>query len=88
MSQAVREARLKPQFAGLYPSLAPNVWRPASQIAGDLLRYVVQHAGAEFRLPVRVLSEEHFDFRGGAASEAPRRPAAERLHEARRLRAV
>ena len=80
MTQLVREACLKPQFAELYPTVTPSVWRPAAVLAREVFLAVLA-AGPHLRLPERVLNEEHFEFRGGRprAGEAPQpaaRPAA------------
>ncbi len=63
MQSAIREARLKPEFAYLYPGLQPGVWMSASAIGQQLLLW---HLTA----PVtpqgeRLMAEEHFEFRGG-----------------------
>jgi len=60
----VREARLKPEAAHLYPGLAPGVWAPASEVGAKLL---LLHLKASFapKLGSRLLSEDHFEFRGG-----------------------
>jgi hypothetical protein len=60
----VREARLAPEFASLYPGIPAGEWQAASMLAdcvlaGRLLR------GSSSALQGRVLPEEHFDFRGG-----------------------
>ncbi len=63
-SNLVREARLKPEAAHLYPGLTPGVWLPASEVGAKLL---LQHLKASFApsLGSRLLNEEHFEFRGG-----------------------
>ncbi len=61
----IREARLKPEFASLYPALQPGVWCPASEAAAQLLA-MMQRADAAFEK--RVMHERHFEFRGGVAS--------------------
>jgi hypothetical protein len=48
MEGTIREARLRPQYASLYPALEPGTWQPASAIGRE-----------------RLMSEEHFEFRGG-----------------------
>lgn len=63
----IREARLRPQYASLYPALEPGTWQPASAIGRQLLLW---HLTAP-SLPdgERLMSEEHFEFRGGAPRE-------------------
>ena len=60
----MREARLRPEFADLYPELTPGQWEPASRIAEVVLaRYLLQRmtdAPGD-----RALDENHFEFRGG-----------------------
>lgn len=71
----MREARLRPEYADLYPELTPGQWEPAARIAEVVLaRYLLQRmtdAPGE-----RTLDESHFEFRGGA--EPARRPARRR----------
>jgi hypothetical protein len=64
MEGAIREARLRPQYASLYPALEPGTWQPASAIGRQLLLW---HLTAP-SLPdgERLMSEEHFEFRGGS----------------------
>jgi hypothetical protein len=66
----MREARLRPEFAHLYPELTPNQWEPASRIAEVVLaRFLLKQMGSD---PMdRELQESHFEFRGGA-QEPPR----------------
>jgi hypothetical protein len=63
VNHTVREARLRPEFAELYPTLAPGVWLPASDLGRQLLLWHL----ALGRSPQgeRLMSEEHFEFRGG-----------------------
>jgi hypothetical protein len=63
MEGSIREARLRPQYASLYPALEPGTWQPASAIGRQLLLW---HLTAP-SLPEgeRLMSEEHFEFRGG-----------------------
>jgi len=64
MQGTIREARLRPQYASLYPALEPGTWQPATAIGRQLLLW---HLTAP-ALPdsERLMSEEHFEFRGGA----------------------
>jgi hypothetical protein len=65
MEGNIREARLRPQYASLYPALTPGTWQPATAIGRQLLLW---HLTAP-ALPdgERLMSEEHFEFRGGAS---------------------
>jgi hypothetical protein len=65
----MREARLRPEFAHLYPGLTPGRWEPASRIAEAVLANVLLHEMAEAPLTDRTLDEAHFEFRGGVESE-------------------
>lgn len=61
----MREARLRPEFADLYPELTPGQWEPAARIAEVVLaRYLLQRMTDG--TPERALDETHFEFRGGA----------------------
>jgi hypothetical protein len=60
----VREARLRPEAAALYPGIPSGVWMPAAELGARLL---MQHlaAPAPANLGSRLLDENHFEFRGG-----------------------
>ena len=63
----VRRARLRPGFARLYPELAPDVWMSASR-AARLVRSANRRHRRELVPGARVLSELHFEFKGGRRS--------------------
>ena len=63
-----REARLRSEFAHLYPSLPTDTWMGAAEVGTLLLRWIAG-GGASPRLGARLLPEAHFEFRGG---ELPR----------------
>jgi hypothetical protein len=63
----VREARLRPEYASVYPSLEPGVWLPASTIGQKLLLWHL--ATAATPQGERLMAEEHFEFRGGRVAE-------------------
>jgi hypothetical protein len=63
VNSTIREARLKPEFASLYPGLQPGVWLSASAIGQQLLLWHL--AARAMPQGERLLSEEHFEFRGG-----------------------
>jgi hypothetical protein len=79
----MREARLRPEFAHLYPELTPDQWEPASRIAEVVLaRFLLKQMGSD---PTdRALQESHFEFRGGAQDPPrtnPRRRVDDRADE-------
>lgn len=64
-NRSVREARLHPHHADLYPGIDPGVWFTAATLAEHLdLR---RARGSEGEPPggPRPLSRDHFEFRGG-----------------------
>jgi hypothetical protein len=62
-----REARLKPEFAYLYPPLEGGRWESAAILADRMVSWLLrQHRGHVS--PSRVLRTEHFDFRHGSAT--------------------
>lgn len=64
MAMALREARLRAEWAALYPGLEPGSWTVASELVPLVLRHRLQdHPVWEFTR--RILVDEHFDFRGG-----------------------
>ena len=79
----VREARLKPEFAKLYPELLPGRWEAAATAAEHVAKGVVAREGYVRLRRGRVLSEAHFEFRGqtpgGAEPGGRRRRLADRL---------
>jgi hypothetical protein len=64
----IREARLRPEFAPLYPSLEPGVWLPATTVGQKLLLWHL--ATAATPQGERLMTEEHFEFRGGRFAES------------------
>jgi hypothetical protein len=59
----IREARLRPEYADLYPGIEPGVWLPATTIGQQLLLWHL--AKAVTPKGERLLTDEHFEFRGG-----------------------
>lgn len=62
----LREARLRPEWAELYPALSAGEWESAAVLADRLMADSLLR-GTGMALQGRVLSDAHFDFRGGAA---------------------
>jgi hypothetical protein len=67
----MREARLRPEFADLYPTLIPGQWEPAARIAEVVLARLLLLEISEAPIQDRVLNEEHFEFRGDLPEESP-----------------
>jgi hypothetical protein len=68
----MREARLRPEFAHLYPTLTPGQWEPAARVAEAVLARLLLLEITDAPLQDRVLKEEHFDFRGETPDGTPR----------------
>jgi len=68
---AIRRARLRPEFASLYPGVAPAIWVSARAAAQTVHRARASHTRPG-ESGERLLPDAHFDFRGG------RRQAGER----------
>ncbi|MBA3260254.1 MAG: hypothetical protein H0T68_12420 [Gemmatimonadales bacterium] len=64
-----RQARLRPEFAELYPAVAPQAWIEAAELGAALLRWIAAGGQPTPPLGPRLLHEAHFEFRGG---ERPR----------------
>ena len=60
-----REARLKPEFAHLYPPLKAGQWETAAVMAERLVAWLLGKKQHGYLVSDRVLRQEHFDFRGG-----------------------
>jgi hypothetical protein len=65
----IREARLRAEFAALYPGVDPDTWYTAATLAEHLLGRIVR-GGGEIPAAPRVLDPEHFEFRGESTSGA------------------
>lgn len=74
----MREARLRPEFADLYPSLTPGQWEPAARVAEAVLARLLLMEITEAPIQDRTLNEDHFEFRGATPDGAPRGSAGAR----------
>jgi hypothetical protein len=68
----VREARLRPEFAPLYPGIEPGAWQDAAALAEQMLTEHLLRPSPGDGLSERVLTKEHFEFRGGDHRNRPR----------------
>ena len=57
-----RQARLKPQYASLYPGVVAGEWIPAWVLAEQLMNTAEQRGVAAGE---RVCDPAHYEFRGG-----------------------
>jgi hypothetical protein len=74
-----RLAILDPKFAALYPELPAGVWLPAVKAAAWQADRLWLEQGPEALLLTRVLSDDHFRFRGGTPRTLGWYVTAERL---------
>ena len=63
----IREVRLKPEYAALYPEIEAGVWMAAPVVSARRLARVRMDGDAASL--ARVLDDEHFEFRGGRPRE-------------------
>ena len=77
----VRRTRLDPKFGSLYPEIPAGHWIPAWQAATRRAERLWRETGPEALLEGRILSEEHFQFRGGRSRGAGWYVTAERLSD-------
>lgn len=61
----LREARLRPEYAHLYPMLSPGAWLPATEMAAKVAATRLLQLADTYVLHDRVLTDAHFEFRGG-----------------------
>lgn len=67
----MREARLRPEYADLYPALTPGQWEPAARVAEAVLARLLLLEISDAPLQDRLLREEHFEFRGDPPEAPP-----------------
>jgi hypothetical protein len=63
LQERIREARLRPEYADLYPGVEAGVWLPATSVGQQLLLWHL--ATAATPQGDRLMADEHFEFRGG-----------------------
>jgi hypothetical protein len=69
-----REARLRPESAHVYPSIAPDRWDLAAVMADRVVAWLLRRPNPGWVATDRILPPEHFEFRGGP-EERPERPS-------------
>ncbi|MEP6573290.1 MAG: hypothetical protein ABJD11_11370 [Gemmatimonadota bacterium] len=68
MSPIIREARLKPEFAQLYPEIHAGVWCSAALLSARRLARV--RSKGDHDSLTHVLDPAHFEYRGGQPRKA------------------
>jgi hypothetical protein len=72
---AGREARLRSEFAHLYPPIGAGQWEPAGAMADRMVAWLLRQPNRiGYVSPYRVLKSEHFEFRGGTENVPGTRP--------------
>lgn len=61
----LREARLRPDHADLYPGVEPSVWFNAATLAEHIHLRRLRAGEVDGSSGPRPLSVDHFEFRGG-----------------------
>jgi hypothetical protein len=61
-----REARLRPEYAHLYPMLEPGTWESAAVTAEKVAAARLLQLADSYVMHERVLTDAHFEFRGGS----------------------
>jgi hypothetical protein len=68
----IRLARLRPEFAALYPGLDAGAWYPAASVAAYFRSWLARHQDRTASgPPMRGLETAHFEFRGATPREEP-----------------
>ena len=70
--QSRREARLRPEFAHLYPYLQAGQWECAAELTHRVVGSTLGRPDGLFIKGERALDEKHFMFRGSDERQAPR----------------
>jgi hypothetical protein len=77
----LREARLRPEFAGRYPGIEPGVWFTAATLADHMIARLLREGNANLALLPRVLDPDHFEFRGGESPVGAQGPQDRRVQD-------
>ena len=74
MTTGTREARLRPEYAALYPYLAAGEWQPAALATDRVIANILGRPDGRFITGERALDPAHFEFRGSPPRPVPRLP--------------
>ena len=74
-----RQARLRSAFSDWYPGITPDQWHHAVWVR-EMALSGLRNGGPQWQLEGRVLSDAHFEFRGGIGDRgAPARDGERRM---------
>ena len=66
----LREALLRPEYDLWYPGIRLDTWLSAELVA-HAVREQLQHGEPRWEVGARILSDQHFRFRGGRQDHSP-----------------
>jgi hypothetical protein len=66
----LREARVRAEFAHMYPMLDPGTWTSAALVAEKVAAIRLLQLADTYVFHDRVLTDAHFEFRGGTPRRA------------------
>ena len=77
-----REAKLKAEYARLYPGLDPDVWMPVENVLRHVTELIhVDRTKSSVITGTRLLRQEHFDYRGSSTRPEGLPPGSTRLSD-------
>ena len=65
----LRQVLLRPEYHLWYPGIRPNTWLSAEFVA-HAVREQLQHGEPRWEVGARILSDQHFRFRGGRQDQS------------------
>jgi len=79
-----RQARLRGEYAGWYPTISPARWQLAEAVRRIVLRQL-RHGSPSWTPGPRILSDLHFEFQGSSAAGTPQASDVERRRRVPRI---
>ena len=78
-----RQARLRAEYADLYPGIAPAVWTPVERLLRQVTDLISKDRSKSGIITgPRLLRDEHFEYRGATARPPGLPPGSTRLSDA------
>ena len=79
-----RQARLRGEYAGWYPSIPPGTWQHAETVRHIVLRQL-RHGSPSWAPGLRALPDRHFEFQGASTVETRQASDVERRRRVPRI---